>query len=100
MKNKNIEYANVMSKYNNDKIERMKSYLFNVDNDSNKGERLAEQLCKYCFYQSSKIVLQAFTDFDCLECGETMTFANSDTDKYCYTCAYNNNLCKHCGGYM
>jgi predicted RNA-binding Zn-ribbon protein involved in translation (DUF1610 family) len=71
------------------------------DNDVEKKNRRAEQLCRYCYYTGKYAMAgQAFTDALCVDCGKQMTFATTSTDWLCPDCAKKRNLCKHCGAEM
>lgn len=77
--------------------ERLSMY----DNDAEKKERRAEQLCRYCYYTGKYAMAgQAFRYTLCVDCGKQMTFATTSTDRLCPDCAKKRNLCKHCGAEM
>ena len=88
-------------KYNNRRVQNLCNKLDKYKYDIKQKERIKEQLCRYCFYmESDKIVMNAFTPQICKKCGTQSFSANSDTDKYCMTCAKEYNICKHCGSYI
>jgi len=93
-----IMSANIIAKA------RMNAILINAKKllcDPDKSSRLSAQLCKCCHYiASSKVVFQAFTNTNCLECKIEMTSPTSSVDCYCLTCAQNESVCKHCGADM
>lgn len=75
--------------------------LSTYDNDAEKKDRRAEQLCRYCYYTGKHAMAgQAFTDALCVDCGKQMIFATTSTDRLCPDCAKKRNLCKHCGAEM
>lgn len=60
-------------------------------------KRREQQECKACYY-GPKMGGQAITESECSCCGTTMTFASTNTDILCLSCAKDHRLCKHCGG--
>lgn len=68
----------------------------NYTTDPEKKERLAEQECIVCWYES-KIGGAAMTSRQCGFCSETVHCGNTAIDKLCLKCAQENELCKHCG---
>jgi hypothetical protein len=67
--------------------------------DRDKEYRKTNGVCQCCHYiRSGGIVMQAFTDSDCEECGITMTFPNSAVDKLCKACGPDKKRCRTCGG--
>lgn len=89
-----INFETTMRKnWVNDTIAMADSYK----KDSNRKQRLDENLCIYCYTNSGGMSGQAFTDRDCNSCGITMSFSDTNTDELCPTCAKDNKLCKHCG---
>lgn len=55
--------------------------------------------CIECWNRDS-FAGQAFTTTKCEGCGLEMTFATTDIDKYCLSCALKKNICRHCGKEM
>lgn len=87
-----IAFRTRMQKYRFKEIVTLGN-LFNRDPDND--ERIKEQLCICCYYQST-IAGQAFTDSKCVNCNKEMTFSTTSVDKLCEDCAKANNVCKHC----
>jgi len=81
-------------------VELIRKNLFNYDNDTKQTTRIKLQQCKYCYYISNKISLQAFTIFICKNCNDEIIHHNSNVDKYCMDCAKELNICCHCGAEM
>lgn len=88
-----IEFRTRMQKY---RFKETIDLANKFDKDPKVNERLKEQECIVCYYQT-QIVLHAFTDSNCVNCDVKMTFSNSSTDKLCEDCAKQHNCCKHCG---
>lgn len=67
--------------------------------DSDRDERRAGCLCRWCFYAvGSRIGGAAMTTRKCDSCGEDQMFASTATDPLCRICAERLGLCKRCGG--
>lgn len=66
--------------------------------DIEKEQRLAQHLCKACYYRGPSIGGAAITVAACGCCGKEETYATTCTDALCLTCAQTHSLCKHCGG--
>jgi hypothetical protein len=81
----------------NDKVNSLLKRANEIENDSRKEERIKKQYCKSCFYQSG-MAGQAFTNRECMCCGENQIYSSTSTDALCIDCAKEHNLCKHCGG--
>ena len=64
--------------------------------DADKTQRLSEQECIVCFY-NTKIGGAAMTDSPCGLCEVTMHFGSTNVDRLCTNCSINHRLCKHCG---
>lgn len=88
-----------ITKRNNWKIRDMRKLLDKIDNDHKSDQRIASNICKYCYYKES-ISLQAFTDTECGNCKVKITHVNSDINVLCDKCATKFDCCKHCGGEM
>lgn len=80
-----------------------KSYLKHYVNlvekfnkDPNKKERLEKHECVFCFY-SDRVGAAAMTKKDCIYCGKTEMYGNSNTNDVCIECAKRYELCVHCG---
>lgn len=69
--------------------------------DPEKEQRLKELNC-ICCYRGYNITIagQAFTNSNCANCNEEMTFSNTNVDKLCNKCAIQYDVCKHCGADM
>lgn len=77
---------------------RIMNLAESLKEDPRKSERRKNALCKLCFYNGSRIGGAAMTFQPCGICGEDMCFGNTATDSVCPECAFQNDLCKHCGG--
>ena len=88
------------SETNKSFISTARKNLNNYDTDLKQSQRLKLQKCKYCFYMSNKIALQAFTKFTCKNCKEEFLHHNSNVNKICIKCAEELNICCHCGAEM
>lgn len=51
----------------------------------------------YCKKCQRKVVMDAFSEGICEVCGDDITCAHSPSDKVCYNCASDFDLCKSCG---
>lgn len=61
--------------------------------------QVASKKCKVCYYlREPRMAGQAFTNFECANCGETTAHHNTNTPRYCATCCADNELCQSCGG--
>jgi hypothetical protein len=70
-----------------------------AESDANRDRRLQKQECKCCFYVfASRVGGAAITGQDCALCHESQTYASTNTNVVCMTCAKENSLCTHCGG--
>ncbi len=66
--------------------------------DADKKKRQEACLCLYCFYvRGPRISGQAFTEWDCEECGEKAMHSNTSVPHYCLDCAWKYNVCADCG---
>jgi hypothetical protein len=84
---------------NKDRVQWYRDALVKFDADPEKSKRLEKVECRTCFYfQSPRMVCQAFTERQCGVCGKEQRFCNSDTDVVCPDCARERGLCSHCGG--
>ena len=88
------------SETNKSFISTTRKNLNKYDTDTKQPKRLKLQKCKYCYYMSNKISLQAFTTFICKNCSDEIIHHNSNVDKYCMDCAKELNICCHCGAGM
>lgn len=66
--------------------------------DSDLTKRQKAQECKCCFYLSSGLAGQAFTEWTCAVCGAKDCWANTATPRVCKDCATKHALCVRCGG--
>lgn len=89
-----IERANANQKH---LISVYRRRLKMFDEDKKRKERLAESLCKVCYYQDSRIGASVCTSQQCGLCDEVLQFGNTCTDKLCQKCSKANGLCRHCG---
>lgn len=95
------KYAENRTDYNKKYVTNLKSKVVLYDDDPNIEERKAKHLCRVCFYmRSNSWAGQAFTDKNCEGCNVKMTFATTNTDSFCNTCAEKYGVCKHCGAKM
>ena len=72
-------------------LERVKA----IQEDPKKQERLAKQLCVYCYY--SGCLHLGLENQSCLICGGIFENSSIPRDKVCSGCAKENKLCRHCG---
>ena len=68
--------------------------------DAEQEKRLAEQLCKFCYYVSSWIGGAAMTEANCGLCDKTTMYSSTNVDVVCKSCAESHKLCVHCGSDM
>jgi hypothetical protein len=93
-----VTSANEKAHFNNTYVGRLRLKLLNYDQDSDKEERVSENICKYCYYiDTDRIAGQAFTKTNCRICDKEMVFQTTITDRYCSDCSSNMKLCKYCG---
>ena len=76
----------------------LKKRLDSYDNDDKKEYRLKKRYCKSCQYLRGGLAGQAFTNFNCKNCGVECSHPNTDLDKYCAKCADEHDVCVKCGG--
>jgi hypothetical protein len=71
-----------------------------ADRDAQKGERIAAQNCKACWYvlRGGMVAGAAMTTQPCACCLLPQTYGSTNTDALCMPCAHQNSMCKHCGG--
>lgn len=66
--------------------------------DAEKDKRLNQRQCAYCFYfNSSYLVGQAFTEWECGVCNKVELHPNTGTPKVCNECSIEHSLCVRCG---
>lgn len=68
-----------------------------IQNDTQRKQRLEKQNCKRCFYQS-RLGGAAMTEQPCMCCSKNEMYGSTATDVLCLECAKKHDLCKHCGG--
>jgi hypothetical protein len=76
-----------------DTVEAIKDY----ETDSKKNSRLSLMECKSCYYLKTKAALQAFTDYECRNCGSIKKYHNSNIPTYCEDCCKEHDVCCRCG---
>jgi len=77
--------------------EDIRKSLNEYDNDTRKEARLKYGECRSCFYLKAHVAGQAFTKYDCKNCGETHTHENTAVPRYCRKCAEEHQACRRCG---
>jgi hypothetical protein len=93
--------ARTVDLYNSAQLKEQVRNTVALVKDQDKEQREARGVCQCCHYiRNGGIVMQAFTDSDCEECGVTMTFPNSSVDKLCKQCGPNKGRCRNCGGQL
>lgn len=76
-------------------VKRVESF----QQDNKKEQRLAQGLCKACFYfRHPRIGGAAFTNRPCGICDEIQSYPLTATNVLCGPCAHANHLCAECGG--
>ncbi len=68
-----------------------------LSEDADKKLRIAKGLCKFCYYDSSRIGGARMTHAVCALCENEITFGNTAIDVICPDCAQREGICKHCG---
>lgn len=82
--------------YADDTVKRVQCRL--VD-DKDKSKRLSVGLCKWCWYrQATTLAGQAFTEYTCWRCDQTLSHANTAVPRLCDPCAKETQLCASCCG--
>lgn len=99
-KKKIIEEANNNTHWKIESKDSIIKFSLNLVNDPDKKNRLAAQLCAYCYYKDGGFAGQAFTTKKCEICEEPQTYSSTDTDDLCLPCAKENKLCKHCNSHL
>lgn len=69
-----------------------------LQDDPGRGLRIAECLCRYCYYARGNMGGAAMTTQPCAGCGVDQHFGSTATDVLCPACAKEHDLCKRCGG--
>jgi len=83
---------------NSRRIKRMKIMLDTFKEDPDKDRRIADCLCKYCYYIADLIGGSTPVKVECGICGKLMEFKNIVINVICEDCAKKYELCKRCGG--
>jgi hypothetical protein len=81
-----------------DSVQRMIETAERAQADRDREKRLAEGLCRYCFYVRGTLAGAACTSQPCADCGTVQHFGSTATDALCPDCANKHSLCKRCGG--
>ncbi len=72
--------------------------ILNYELDIYQDNRLKYRECKTCYYlKHDRIVTQAFTDYECLNCGTRHTHHNGGVPRYCTSCSTSFGICVRCG---
>lgn len=53
-------------------------------------------VCNKC-KNIGKVVMHAFSDGECMSCGETYSCSHTPPNKVCYNCSDTKNICEDCG---
>lgn len=77
MRKLNLDSLNFATSLTNDFIENCKK----VVEDKSKEQRLKQQKCRYCFY-NSRLAGQAITEYECRICSKPGTWANLNNDGF------------------
>lgn len=80
------------------RVNRILALADNLKKDPDKTKRLNGLHCLICWYQSGKIVGQAFTSWSCKSCGQTGMHPNTGVPQLCNNCAEKMQACIECGG--
>jgi hypothetical protein len=72
----------------------------NLKKDVDKDKRLANHLCRWCYYLRKNISGCALTRKACNNCGVMVNYASIATDKICIDCAKLSNRCCRCNSLM
>jgi hypothetical protein len=83
--------------YSHKHYDRMKKKIARYEEDRDVESRKAIRECKACFYLKDGMALQAFTSYDCKECGNESQHHNSNVPRYCQSCADRHDVCVRCG---
>lgn len=96
---KNIDRATIEWTNNGHRhlISSMRRRLKLCDEDADKSKRLAQSLCKMCYYESSRIGGATCTFAQCGLCDANLSSGNTCIDALCLECAKKTGLCAHCG---
>ncbi len=79
------------------KYESVLAQAQKLQTDPEKAQRLAENLCKVCYYSPPRIGGAAMTSSNCAICNKEEVYGSTNTDALCKRCAQDKHLCKRCG---
>ena len=66
--------------------------------DPDRAKRLEAGECVACFYlRGDRICGQAFTEWECGQCGKQDMHSNTGTPKFCADCSWKYCVCTQCG---
>lgn len=78
-------------------LEDTRKKLDKVITDPEQEQRRERKECQVCFYmRSGALAGQAFTPFECRECGGTFQHPNTRVPSFCDACAEKLNICRRC----
>lgn len=95
MRKLNLDSLNFATSLTNDFVKNCQK----VVEDKSKEQRLKQQKCRYCFY-NSRLAGQAITEYECGICSKPGTWANTAVPSLCMECASEHKLCVQCGASM
>lgn len=96
---KNIKEAMEVGKdepYLGESIHRLGLY----ETDTELSDRISNKLCRYCYYLDSRIVMDAFTEYQCVKCKKKQLHHNSGVPLFCGQCSEGLSCCKMCGNHL
>lgn len=68
------------------------------ESDDKIDQRMKAMECRACFYLSSRIGGQAFSEWTCGVCASDQMHSSTATPRVCSDCAREHSLCTYCGG--
>jgi hypothetical protein len=78
-------------------IAAIQEMLDNCNQDKERKQRIERLECQSCWYLSSGMSGQAFTQYTCQVCSEDYSHPNTSTPRVCWACATKLGICCECG---
>lgn len=76
--------------------QELKRNLKDYEEDNHQKQRMRSLECKSCFYLKNGFAGQAFTEFECRNCGDKEYYPNTAVPRYCRKCAEKHQSCVRC----
>lgn len=78
------------------RIKHLRQDLEDMQIDRKREIRVSYGVCHSCFYLTSTISGQAFTQYECYHCGHTYDHPNTSVPKLCAGCGEELKKCRRC----